>query len=57
MHKDLRSNNIFIKEKEKIVKITDFGMFNIKRLSYPKRLLVVAHSADFSCTIAFKTKK
>jgi len=37
LHKDLRSSNILIKEREKFVKITDFGVFNIKRLSYPKR--------------------
>jgi serine/threonine protein kinase len=36
LHKDLRSKNIFISER-KAIKITDFGIFNVKRLSYPKR--------------------
>ncbi|KAF7636923.1 hypothetical protein Mgra_00003662 [Meloidogyne graminicola] len=36
LHKDLRSKNIFVSERSSI-KITDFGVFNLKRLSYPKR--------------------
>jgi len=36
LHKDLRSKNIFVSERRSI-KITDFGIFNLKRLSYPNR--------------------
>ncbi|KAI3410057.1 hypothetical protein GPALN_006421 [Globodera pallida] len=35
LHKDLRSKNVFVNER-RIVKITDFGIFNIRRLSYPE---------------------
>lgn len=43
LHKDLRSKNIFIKEsiKERKVVITDYGIFNVKRLAYPKRYTFV----------------
>lgn len=51
LHKDLRSKNLFIKvsnsnnnersnnENSKKVVITDYGMFNVKRLAYPARLI------------------
>lgn len=34
LHKDLRSRNIFIENRKAI--ITDFGLFNVKRLMHPK---------------------
>uniref|UniRef100_A0A0K0DCE1 Protein kinase C n=1 Tax=Angiostrongylus cantonensis TaxID=6313 RepID=A0A0K0DCE1_ANGCA len=36
LHKDLRSKNIFIESKNKVV-ITDFGLFSMKRLRNPSR--------------------
>ncbi|CAD5221674.1 unnamed protein product [Bursaphelenchus xylophilus] len=33
-HKDLRTKNIFIENRKAV--ITDFGLFNVKRLAYPK---------------------
>ncbi|VDM60774.1 unnamed protein product [Angiostrongylus costaricensis] len=36
LHKDLRSKNIFIESKNKVV-ITDFGLFSMKRLKNPSR--------------------
>ncbi|CAJ0596855.1 unnamed protein product [Cylicocyclus nassatus] len=36
IHKDLRSKNIFIESKNKVV-ITDFGLFSMGRLRYPRR--------------------
>ncbi|KAL3090995.1 hypothetical protein niasHT_023595 [Heterodera trifolii] len=36
LHKDLRSKNVFVNER-RTVKITDFGVFNLKRLSFPAR--------------------
>lgn len=36
LHKDLRSKNIFIESKNKVV-ITDFGLFSMKRLKTPHR--------------------
>ncbi|KAJ1349849.1 hypothetical protein KIN20_005505 [Parelaphostrongylus tenuis] len=36
LHKDLRSKNIFIESKNKVV-ITDFGLFSMKRLRNPNR--------------------
>ncbi|EYC22549.1 hypothetical protein Y032_0017g3416 [Ancylostoma ceylanicum] len=36
IHKDLRSKNIFIESKNKVV-ITDFGLFSMKRLRHPHR--------------------
>ncbi|KAK6036059.1 hypothetical protein COOONC_26436 [Cooperia oncophora] len=36
LHKDLRSKNIFIESKNKVV-ITDFGLFSMKRLRHPSR--------------------
>ncbi|CAI4228988.1 unnamed protein product [Auanema sp. JU1783] len=45
IHKDLRSKNIFIESKNKVV-ITDSGIFDPKRLAYPKRnnsFLVPSH--------------
>ncbi|KAI1721420.1 protein tyrosine kinase domain-containing protein [Ditylenchus destructor] len=35
LHKDLRSRNIFITERK--VVITDYGVFNVKKLAYPVR--------------------
>uniref|UniRef100_A0A1I7XT57 Protein kinase domain-containing protein n=1 Tax=Heterorhabditis bacteriophora TaxID=37862 RepID=A0A1I7XT57_HETBA len=37
LHKDLRSKNIFIESKNKVV-ITDFGLFSMKRLRNPHRM-------------------
>nr|CDJ87871.1 Protein kinase C and Tyrosine protein kinase domain containing protein [Haemonchus contortus] len=45
LHKDLRSKNIFIESKNKVV-ITDFGLFSMKRLRHPSRnytMIVPAH--------------
>lgn len=51
LHKDLRSKNLFIKvsncnskernnnKNSKKIVITDYGIFNAKRLAYPARLL------------------
>ncbi|PAV63427.1 hypothetical protein WR25_08392 [Diploscapter pachys] len=36
LHKDLRSKNLFIESKNKVV-ITDFGLFSMKRLKCPPR--------------------
>ncbi|VDL71833.1 unnamed protein product [Nippostrongylus brasiliensis] len=45
LHKDLRSKNIFIESKNKVV-ITDFGLFSMKRLRHPNRnntMIVPSH--------------
>lgn len=34
LHKDLRSKNVFVKDRK--VVITDYGLFNVKRLAYPR---------------------
>ncbi|KAM3724096.1 Kinase suppressor of Ras [Dirofilaria immitis] len=36
IHKDLRTKNIFVESRNRIV-ITDFGLFNMKRLGQPQR--------------------
>uniref|UniRef100_A0A914BXZ3 Uncharacterized protein n=1 Tax=Acrobeloides nanus TaxID=290746 RepID=A0A914BXZ3_9BILA len=36
LHKDLRSKNVFIEKQKKVV-ITDFSLFNIRRLAKPER--------------------
>lgn len=36
LHKDLRSKNVFIEKQKKVV-ITDFSLFNVRRLAKPER--------------------
>lgn len=45
LHKDLRSKNIFIESKNKVV-ITDFGLFSMKRLRHSNRCAVSAMTSS-----------
>jgi len=52
LHKDLRSRNVFIKERERRVVITDFGLFNTKRLAYPQRRYSFIVPYNWLCYLA-----
>ena len=46
LHKDLRSKNVFIEKQKKVV-ITDFSLFNVRRLAKPERFFLACIKKNY----------